>query len=94
MPRCRIDDDIILELNGDFSPAMTSNSFDSNASLLLSDCMVRCWNDCSCLGFMIGGNNNDTGCLTWTGTKSVNNFTFSSQTSVRPYVLISPTKGE
>ncbi|PWA44470.1 Apple-like protein [Artemisia annua] len=64
LPRCRSDDDIILELNGDFSPAMTSNSFDSNASLILSDCMVRCWNDCGCLGYT--NSSNGTDCVTWT----------------------------
>ncbi|PWA84712.1 Apple-like protein [Artemisia annua] len=92
LPQCRSDDDIFREMNGDFSPAMTSDSYDSNASLILSDCMMRCWNDCSCLGFE-RGSSNGTGCRTWTGTKSVNNFTVNVQgvAASNKYVLISST---
>nr|GFA37506.1 putative bulb-type lectin domain-containing protein [Tanacetum cinerariifolium] len=83
------DDDMFRQLNGDFAP-MTDSSFDSNASLILSDCMVRCWNNCGCLGYT--NSSNGTGCVTWTGTKSLNNFSINNQgTSVQKYVLISPT---
>nr|GEZ19149.1 G-type lectin S-receptor-like serine/threonine-protein kinase CES101 [Tanacetum cinerariifolium] len=91
LPRCRSDDDMFRQLNGDFIRGMSSISVDDNASLILSDCMVRCWNDCSCLGFT-KGSSNGTGCITWTGNKSVNNFTINVQgTSISKYVLISPT---
>ncbi|GKB99373.1 G-type lectin S-receptor-like serine/threonine-protein kinase [Tanacetum coccineum] len=89
LPRCRSDEDMFRLLNGDFAP-MTDNSFDSNASLILSDCMVRCWNDCGCLGYR--SSSNGTGCVTWTGTKFINNFTINDQgVALSKYVLISPT---
>ncbi|KAI3690213.1 hypothetical protein L2E82_48189 [Cichorium intybus] len=87
--RCRSENDKFSGLNGDFSPGMTSSSYDDNSSRSISDCMVRCWNDCGCLGFTTSSNG--VGCITWTGTKSVNNFSINPQgNSVLKYVLISP----
>ncbi|KAJ9537848.1 hypothetical protein OSB04_030581 [Centaurea solstitialis] len=89
VPRCRSEDDKFSLLNGDFTPGMISSSFDDDSDLIISDCMVRCWNDCSCLGFTTSSN--QTGCVTWTGMKSINNFSVNPQgNSVTKYVLISP----
>ncbi|KAI3692203.1 hypothetical protein L6452_32014 [Arctium lappa] len=89
LPRCRSEDDKFSLLNGDFSPGTTSSSFDDNSDLIISDCMVRCWNDCGCLGYTTSSNG--TGCVIWTGTKSSNNFSINPQgNSVTKYVLISP----
>ncbi|KAL7598908.1 hypothetical protein Lser_V15G22931 [Lactuca serriola] len=86
--QCRDENDKFNWLNGDFAP-MTSSSYDDNSSLSMSDCMVRCWNDCSCLGFTTSSNG--TGCITWTGAKSVDNFSISpTGSAVLKYVLISP----
>ncbi|CAH1444077.1 unnamed protein product [Lactuca virosa] len=43
---------------------------DDNSSLSISDCFVKCWNDCTCVGFN-SSNINGTGCVIWTGS---NNF--------------------
>ncbi|KVH91635.1 G-type lectin S-receptor-like serine/threonine-protein kinase CES101 [Cynara cardunculus var. scolymus] len=89
LPQCRNEDDMFSHLNGDFTPGMTNSSVDDNPDLINSDCMVRCWNDCSCLGFTTSSN--ETGCVIWTGAKSVNNFSVNPQgNSVQKYVLISP----
>ncbi|XP_035838255.1 G-type lectin S-receptor-like serine/threonine-protein kinase At1g67520 [Helianthus annuus] len=78
LPQCRSEDDQFFQRNGDFAPDMTEgSSYDDNSSVSFSDCMVRCWNDCSCLGFIT--NSNGTGCLRWTGAKSVNNFLVNPQ---------------
>ncbi|GJT84603.1 G-type lectin S-receptor-like serine/threonine-protein kinase [Tanacetum coccineum] len=74
-------------MSGDFAPGITSSSFDDNSSLSIGDCMVKCWNDCGCLGFITGGNG--SGCVTWTGNKSISNFTIDARgNSVSKYVLI------
>nr|GEW37804.1 G-type lectin S-receptor-like serine/threonine-protein kinase At1g67520 [Tanacetum cinerariifolium] len=54
----------------------------------MSGILLLCWNDCGCLGFITGGNG--TGCVTWTGNKSISNFTIDARgDSVSKYVLIS-----
>ncbi|GJS82096.1 G-type lectin S-receptor-like serine/threonine-protein kinase [Tanacetum coccineum] len=87
-PQCRNEEDKFSPMSGDFAPGITSSSFDDNSSLSIGDCMVKCWNDCRCLGFITGGNG--TGCVTWTGNKSISNFTIDARgNSVSKYVLIS-----
>ncbi|GKC91604.1 G-type lectin S-receptor-like serine/threonine-protein kinase [Tanacetum coccineum] len=87
-PRCRNEADKFSPMSGDFAPGITSSSFDDNSSLSIVDCMVKCWNDCGCLGFITGGNG--TGCVTWTGNKSISNFTIDPRgDSVSKYVLTS-----
>ncbi|KAI3509917.1 hypothetical protein L1887_25442 [Cichorium endivia] len=93
--RCRSENDKFSGLNGNFSPGMTSSSYDDNSTLSISDCMVRRWNDCGCLGFTTSCTG--VGCITWTGTRSVNNFSINPQGNyVLKYVLISsnPSKGK
>ena len=87
-PHCRNEDDKFSPMSGDFSPGLTSSSSDDNSSLGIADCTVKCWNDCGCLGFITGGNG--TGCVTWSGNKSISNFTIDARgNSVSKYVLIS-----
>ncbi|KVH91616.1 Apple-like protein [Cynara cardunculus var. scolymus] len=96
LPQCRSENDRFDLRNGDFALDI-KNSYDFNSSLSISDCMVRCWNDCSCLGFITSNINNGTGCAIWTGTKSTDSFSINIQgTSLSKYVLVSssPSKGK
>nr|XP_043607620.1 G-type lectin S-receptor-like serine/threonine-protein kinase CES101 [Erigeron canadensis] len=91
LSQCRSQDDKFSLLNGDFAPGMTTSSYDDNSTINFSDCMMRCWNDCGCLGFTT--HSTETGCITWAGTKPISNFSVDVQgTSVPKYVLISPTE--
>ncbi|KAI3828664.1 hypothetical protein L1987_02772 [Smallanthus sonchifolius] len=92
-PICRSEHDKFSPMNGDFASDRTRRSFDDNSSLSIGDCMVKCWNDCGCLGFITGGNG--TGCIRWTGTKSVGNFSVDLQgNSVSKFVLVSSNAGK
>nr|XP_043630709.1 G-type lectin S-receptor-like serine/threonine-protein kinase CES101 [Erigeron canadensis] len=94
IPSCRNSQDKFSPMSGDFDPEMTSSSFDDNSSISISDCMVSCWNDCECLGF-ISSSSNGTGCFKWTGTKSVSNFSIDRQgNSVLKYVLITSDRSK
>ena len=53
---CTIDGDKFSNLNGNFSFEI-SNSDYVDSSLSISDCMLRCWNKCSCVRFQTYGNN-------------------------------------
>nr|GEW09674.1 G-type lectin S-receptor-like serine/threonine-protein kinase At1g67520 [Tanacetum cinerariifolium] len=70
LPPCRREGDNFSEKNGEFDPDKSQSITDNNSSLSISDCFVKCWNDCSCVGFN-SSNTNETGCVIWTGS---NNF--------------------
>ncbi|KAK1417774.1 hypothetical protein QVD17_26908 [Tagetes erecta] len=90
---CRSEDDKFSQMSGDFDRILTESSYDGNLSVSVSDCMVRCWNECGCLGFLTSSNG--TGCIRWTGIKSVGNFSVNPQgNSVQKYVLVSPNSSE
>ncbi|KAI3703553.1 hypothetical protein L1987_73708 [Smallanthus sonchifolius] len=77
-------------LNGEFTGGILSS--DNNSSLSTSDCMKRCWDDCTCLAF--NSRDNGVGCDIWTGTKNVKFSVIPRGTSVQKYVLVSPSKGK
>ncbi|KAF5774326.1 putative protein kinase RLK-Pelle-DLSV family [Helianthus annuus] len=89
LPDCRSKDNNFTLMNGDFTPGTFEVTPDDNSSLSFSDCMVRCWNDCRCLAF--DSRDNGVGCNIWTGTESANFVVNPQGTSVRKYVLLSPT---
>ncbi|KAK9067871.1 hypothetical protein SSX86_011982 [Deinandra increscens subsp. villosa] len=92
-PLCRSERDKFSPMNGDFASEKTTRTVDDNSSLSIGDCRVRCWNDCGCLGFITGGNG--TGCMLWTGSKSVGNFSVDSRgNSVTKFVLVSTNPGK
>ncbi|CAI9285033.1 unnamed protein product [Lactuca saligna] len=57
----------------------------ANLSVSFSDCMMRCWDDCSCLA--INTQENGTNCVTWHGPKSTKFKINQADTSERKYVL-------
>ncbi|XP_058224537.1 G-type lectin S-receptor-like serine/threonine-protein kinase CES101 isoform X1 [Rhododendron vialii] len=65
-PRCRSSNDKFEEKRVNFLPTIATSEYEENTSLSLSDCMERCWNNCSCVAFTVL-NSNGTGCKTWTG---------------------------
>lgn len=69
LPLCRTEDDYFSYLKGEFAPHKTINITDGNSSVSISDCFVKCWNYCSCVGFNTN-NTNETGCVIWTGSNS------------------------
>ncbi|KAL8238951.1 hypothetical protein R6Q59_015518 [Mikania micrantha] len=85
-PQCRSEDDYFSYRKGDFDPRRTGNTTDGNSSLSISDCFVKCWNECSCVGFN-SSNNNGTGCVIWTG--SSNFLDDGGDNSTMKYVIIS-----
>ncbi|GJV08927.1 G-type lectin S-receptor-like serine/threonine-protein kinase [Tanacetum coccineum] len=67
VPQCRRESDNFTKMNGYFDPGKISTTLESNASQSISDCFVKCWNNCSCVGF--DSNTYDgTGCVFWTGS--------------------------
>ncbi|KAJ0477767.1 putative non-specific serine/threonine protein kinase [Helianthus annuus] len=70
VPVCRGENDYFSYRSGEFNPQTTRSSTDSNLSISIRDCFVKCWNDCICVGFN-SSNTNGTGCVIWTGS---NNF--------------------
>ncbi|KAA8525098.1 hypothetical protein F0562_007038 [Nyssa sinensis] len=64
VPNCRGHNDRFEQRRGYFV-GNSGRSYDDNSSLSLSDCMERCWNNCTCLGFT--NNSNGTGCIIWSG---------------------------
>ncbi|XP_071741709.1 G-type lectin S-receptor-like serine/threonine-protein kinase CES101 [Rutidosis leptorrhynchoides] len=93
VPSCRSERDQFSPMSGEFSRELTSSSLDDNISLSISDCMVKCWNDCGCLGYMAVSNG--TGCVTWTGTKSISNFSIDTQgNTVSKYVLVASNQSK
>nr|GEY39961.1 G-type lectin S-receptor-like serine/threonine-protein kinase At1g67520 [Tanacetum cinerariifolium] len=51
VPQCRRESDNFTKMNGYFDPGQISTTLESNASQSISDCFVKCWNNCSCVGF-------------------------------------------
>ncbi|KAI3505456.1 hypothetical protein L1887_27587 [Cichorium endivia] len=88
LPQCRSDNDKFTLLNGDHAPGSVDISDAANASLSFSDCMMRCWNDCSCLAFITY--ENGTNCVTWTGPKSAKFIINPQGVAVSKYVMVSP----
>ncbi|KAA8525100.1 hypothetical protein F0562_007036 [Nyssa sinensis] len=65
VPNCRGHNDRFEQRRGYFVGNSDTGGYDDNSSLSLSDCMERCWNNCTCLGFT--NNSNGTGCIIWSG---------------------------
>ncbi|CAH1417935.1 unnamed protein product [Lactuca virosa] len=94
LPQCRRDSDKFSEMKGDFAHDLTRSVIDDNSSLSISDCFVKCWNDCTCVGFN-SSSINGTGCVIWTGS---NNFLVNTRdNSTLKYVInqnpINPSTG-
>ncbi|PWA93515.1 Apple-like protein [Artemisia annua] len=71
VPQCRKESENFTKRNGYFDPGKTSTTLESNASQSISDCFVKCWNNCSCVGF--DTNTYDgTGCVFLTRSGSDN----------------------
>ncbi|KAK1375047.1 putative bulb-type lectin domain-containing protein [Heracleum sosnowskyi] len=82
LPLCRSHNYKFEERNAEFINGETKS--DDNSSINLSDCMQRCWDDCSCLGFL-SLNQNGTGCLMYFGT----NYTINDRPGATSrYVLV------
>ncbi|CAH1427255.1 unnamed protein product [Lactuca virosa] len=66
---CRSKNANFTLLSGEYpTDSRVRRSDAGNSSLSRSDCMMRCWNDCSCLAFEEYEYGND--CITYTGDKS------------------------
>ncbi|CAI9285036.1 unnamed protein product [Lactuca saligna] len=66
---CRSKNENFTLLSGEYPTDSRMRRSDAgNSSLSRSDCMMRCWNDCSCLAFEEYEYGND--CVTYTGDKS------------------------
>ncbi|XP_071727436.1 G-type lectin S-receptor-like serine/threonine-protein kinase At1g67520 [Rutidosis leptorrhynchoides] len=84
LPQCRREGDSFSEKNGDFDPVLTTSVTDDNSSLSVSDCFIKCWNNCSCVGFN-SSTTNGTGCIIWSGS---NNFLINPRdNSTLKYVI-------
>ncbi|KAL7594226.1 hypothetical protein Lser_V15G29946 [Lactuca serriola] len=84
LPQCRRVSDNFSKMNGDFANDMTRNAIDEDTNLSISDCFVKCWKDCSCVGFS-SSIINGTGCVIWTGS---NNFLVNPRdNSTSKYVI-------
>ncbi|XP_049415433.1 G-type lectin S-receptor-like serine/threonine-protein kinase CES101 isoform X2 [Solanum stenotomum] len=87
LPECRKDSDKFEQKKGDFIDLSgTTTSYYDNASISLGDCMQKCWEHCSCVGFTTH-NNNGTGCLIWNGKRDFR--VDESGNAVQSYVLVS-----
>ncbi|KAM0070206.1 putative PAN/Apple domain-containing protein [Helianthus debilis subsp. tardiflorus] len=91
LPPCRSIDDKFTLLTGEFaSSGFLAFKPDYNSRISFSDCMMRCWDSCDCLGFNSG--ENGAGCNIWEGDAE---FEINPQSfSVPKYVLVSPKKGK
>ncbi|XP_076948891.1 G-type lectin S-receptor-like serine/threonine-protein kinase At1g67520 [Bidens hawaiensis] len=89
LPQCRSENDHFYLSKGEFTEGEYVFTPDYNSSLSVSDCMVRCWNDCECLAF--NSPDNGVGCNMWKGeAKFLHN---PQRISVPKYMLVSPNKG-
>ncbi|GJV10023.1 G-type lectin S-receptor-like serine/threonine-protein kinase [Tanacetum coccineum] len=68
-----------------FDPSTTNSTTDSNSSLSISDCFIKCWNECNCVGFN-SSNSNRTGCTMFFGSNSLSH---SVASSYQAYVISS-----
>lgn len=55
---------------GYFVNKNVSHVTDNSTSLSYTDCKVKCWEDCNCLGFYLMNDNYLTGCAFWKGSDS------------------------
>ncbi|KAF3654309.1 putative protein TOPLESS-like [Capsicum annuum] len=90
LPECRKDGDKFDQKSGDFIDRSNTNDYD-NASLSLGDCMQKCWEHCSCVGFTML-NSNRTGCTIWNGNGEFR--VDESGNTVKKYVLVSLKSGK
>ncbi|KAJ9537855.1 hypothetical protein OSB04_030588 [Centaurea solstitialis] len=67
LPQCRIEGDEFSERNSEFFPDTTKREIVDNSSLSISDCFMKCWNDCKCVGFN-SSTTNGTRCVFWIGS--------------------------
>nr|XP_016484546.1 PREDICTED: G-type lectin S-receptor-like serine/threonine-protein kinase RKS1 [Nicotiana tabacum] len=84
LPECQKDGDKFDQKSGDFIDRSYSNCYD-NASISLGDCMQKCWEDCSCVGFTTSSA--ETGCIIWSGNGEFQ--VYESGIPVKKYVLVS-----
>ncbi|XP_016440490.1 G-type lectin S-receptor-like serine/threonine-protein kinase CES101 isoform X1 [Nicotiana tabacum] len=84
LPECRKDGDKFEQKSGDFIDRSYNNYYD-NASISLGDCMQKCWEDCSCVGFTTSSA--ETGCVIWSGNGEFQ--VDESGNTVKKYVLVS-----
>ncbi|PHU28815.1 hypothetical protein BC332_00908 [Capsicum chinense] len=89
LPACRKDGDKFEQKRGDFTDISgTSTNYYDNASISLGDCMQKCWELCSCIGFT-AVSDNGTGCQIWKGKKR--DFEIDENgNALQRYVLVSP----
>ncbi|MCD7461674.1 hypothetical protein HAX54_046798 [Datura stramonium] len=84
LPQCRKDGDKFEKKSGDFIDRSNTNFYD-NSSIGLGDCMQKCWEHCSCVGFTT--TSNGTGCIIWNGNGEFR--VDESGNTVKKYVLVS-----
>ncbi|KAM3264037.1 hypothetical protein P3L10_001031 [Capsicum annuum] len=89
LPACRKDGDKFEQKRGDFTDISdTSTNYYDNASSSLGDCMQKCWELCSCIGFTTISDNG-TGYQIWKGKKG--DFEIDETgNALQRYVLVSP----
>ncbi|KAI7730616.1 hypothetical protein M8C21_009111, partial [Ambrosia artemisiifolia] len=83
-PACRREEDYFTYRYVEFTSQTIRNSTDSSLNISISDCFVKCWNDCICVGFN-SSNTDGTGCVIWTGTN--NSFVDGGDHSTMKYVI-------
>ncbi|KAJ8555212.1 hypothetical protein K7X08_012708 [Anisodus acutangulus] len=84
LPECHQDGDKFEQKSGDFIDRSNTNYYD-NASISLGDCMQKCWEHCSCVGFTT--TSNGTSCIIWNGNGEFR--VDESGNTVKKYVLVS-----
>ncbi|XAR54741.1 hypothetical protein NMG60_11030012 [Bertholletia excelsa] len=65
VPPCRSSEDEFELKSAYFLPSSAVSEYNNDPLIGVSDCMQNCWNNCTCVGFIV--NSNGTGCVTWTG---------------------------
>ncbi|CAK9153263.1 unnamed protein product [Ilex paraguariensis] len=83
LPRCRSQNDSFQEKSAYFLG--TTSIYVDNTISSLSDCMERCWNNCSCVGF--ASSSDGTSCVMWSGNDKYQ--IDETGKSVKTHVLVS-----
>ncbi|MCD7461673.1 hypothetical protein HAX54_046797 [Datura stramonium] len=88
LPECRKDGDKFEQKRGGFihTSGITTKFYD-DANISLGDCMQKCWEHCSCVGFSTTSFNG-TGCFILNGNRDFR--VDESGNAVQTYVLVSP----
>ncbi|CAN4128069.1 unnamed protein product [Withania somnifera] len=87
LPECRKDGDKFERKSGDFTHTYTvTTEFYDDASISIVDCMQKCWEHCSCVGFTTSSNG--TGCIIWNGNGEFR--VDESGNAAQRYVLVLP----